>query len=316
MEREAKNAQIGIDHIRAVMHHFRGEHGWRKSIPPSQKLWTALQALDGYLTGQSDWLVNYAERHRAGLRVGNATTEGIGNFLVTRRMNKSQQLRWWRRGADFPLQVRGAVYNGTFDYGFVQHFHPANDTLPQVDCRLTPKLATVPETDVLKYAKDRSSILPGKMPMSAVWLTTSAPRLRYLVIGEYCIIASVSEVRQRSGMKRRELLSGAGAIPLLPLARQRRPAAAAQVRRVRPSDLGWPSQATWDKLNEDVLGRLGHAVAPTRDRRRATVGQRNHARSAAQSCAGQPGDPYSPDRDDGPEDIFARRRRSRIRRDR
>jgi hypothetical protein len=80
MEREAKNAQIGIDRIRAVMHHFRSEHGRRKSIPPSRKLWTALHALDGYLTGQSDRLVNYAERHRAGLRVGNATTEGIGNF--------------------------------------------------------------------------------------------------------------------------------------------------------------------------------------------------------------------------------------------
>jgi hypothetical protein len=46
-------------------------------------------ALDGYLTGQNDWLVNYAERHRAGLRVGTAITEGTANFLVNRRMNKS-----------------------------------------------------------------------------------------------------------------------------------------------------------------------------------------------------------------------------------
>jgi hypothetical protein len=58
------------------MHHFQGEQGQRKSITPSRKLWTALHALDGYLTGQSDWLVNYAERHRAGLRVGTAITEG------------------------------------------------------------------------------------------------------------------------------------------------------------------------------------------------------------------------------------------------
>jgi hypothetical protein len=49
-----------------------------------------LHALDGYLTGQSDWLVNYAERHRAGLRVGTAITEGI---LGNRRMNKHQQMR-------------------------------------------------------------------------------------------------------------------------------------------------------------------------------------------------------------------------------
>jgi hypothetical protein len=69
------------------------------------------RALDGYLTGQSDWLVNYAERHRAGLRVGTAITEGTANFLVNRRMNKSQQMRWSRRGADLLLQVRCAVYN-------------------------------------------------------------------------------------------------------------------------------------------------------------------------------------------------------------
>ena len=91
---KAKDAQISIDCIRAVMHHFRGEQGQRKSIAPSRKLWTALHALDGYLTGQSDWLVNYAERYRAGLRVGTAITEGTANFLANRRMNKSQQMRW------------------------------------------------------------------------------------------------------------------------------------------------------------------------------------------------------------------------------
>jgi hypothetical protein len=84
---KAKNARISIDRIRAVLHHFRSEPGNRRSIAPSRRLWTALQALDGYLTGQNDWLVNYAERHRAGLRVGTAITEGTANFLVNRRMN-------------------------------------------------------------------------------------------------------------------------------------------------------------------------------------------------------------------------------------
>jgi hypothetical protein len=106
---QAANARISIDRIHAVMHHFKGEPATRKSIAPSQKLWTALQALDGYLTGQSNWLVNYAERHRAGLRVGTAIPEGTANFLVNRRMTKSQQMRWSRRGADLLLQVRCAV---------------------------------------------------------------------------------------------------------------------------------------------------------------------------------------------------------------
>jgi hypothetical protein len=86
---KAKNARKSIDRIRPVMHHFRGERDSRKSIAPSRKLWTALRALNKYLTGQSAWLVNYAERHRAGLRVGTAITEGTANFLVNRRMNKS-----------------------------------------------------------------------------------------------------------------------------------------------------------------------------------------------------------------------------------
>jgi len=128
---KAKDAQISIDRISAVMHHFQGETDGRKPIAPSKKLWTALQALDGYLTGQSDWMVNYAERHRAGLRVGTAITEGTANFLVNRRMDKSQSMRWSRRGADLLLQIRCALYNGTLGSGFGQRFHPANDQHPQ-----------------------------------------------------------------------------------------------------------------------------------------------------------------------------------------
>ena len=125
---KATNARVSIDRIHAVMHHFNGEAGVRKSITPSRRLWTALHALDGYLTGQSDWLVNYAERHRAGLRVGTAVTEGTANFLVNRRMNKSQQTRWSWRGADLFLQVRCTAYNGILGSNFGQRFGQANDS--------------------------------------------------------------------------------------------------------------------------------------------------------------------------------------------
>jgi hypothetical protein len=129
---KAKDAQVSIGRIRAVMHHFRGEPGGRRSVAPSRKLWTALRALDRYLVGQSDRLVDYGERHRAGLRVGTALTEGTANFLVNRRMNKSQQMRWSRRGADRLLQVRCAVYNGTLGTDFGQRFYPANGAPSQV----------------------------------------------------------------------------------------------------------------------------------------------------------------------------------------
>jgi hypothetical protein len=128
---KAKGVQVSIARLRTVMHAFQGEVAKRPSrVPSSRKLWTALLALDGYLAGQADWMVNYAERHRAGLRVGIAITEGTANFLVNRRMNKSQQMRWSCRGADLLLRVRCAVYNGTFGSGFGQRFVPANDTCP------------------------------------------------------------------------------------------------------------------------------------------------------------------------------------------
>jgi hypothetical protein len=130
---KAKDAKLSLDRIRAVMPHFRGERGGgRGPAAPSRRLWTALRALDGYLVGRSDRLVDYGERHRAGLRVGTALTEGTANFLVNRRMAKSQQMRWSRRGADRLLQVRCAVYNGTLGTGFGQRFYPANDPLPPV----------------------------------------------------------------------------------------------------------------------------------------------------------------------------------------
>jgi hypothetical protein len=72
---------------------FHGE-GCRKKDPGLRRLWTALREIDRYLTSQGAWLIDYAERHRAGLRVGTSLTEGTANFLVNRRMNKSQQMRW------------------------------------------------------------------------------------------------------------------------------------------------------------------------------------------------------------------------------
>ena len=104
-----------------------GRTGGRKRDPSSRRLWTALREIDRYLTSQSAWLVNYAERHRAGLRVGTSLTEGTANFLVNRRMNKSQQMRWSRRGADLLLQVRCAVLNGKLGSGPGQIFEADAD---------------------------------------------------------------------------------------------------------------------------------------------------------------------------------------------
>ena len=121
---KAKNAQLTLDRIRKVMHVFRGERGHRIRGVASRKLCHALYEIDSYLNGQSARLVNHAERYRAGQRVGTSVTEGTANFLVNRRMNKSQQMRWSRRGADLLQQVRCAVYNGALTSGFGQRFEP------------------------------------------------------------------------------------------------------------------------------------------------------------------------------------------------
>ena len=48
-----KTHRKSIDRIRTVMQQFQGEPGMKKSVALSRKLGTALQALDGYLSGQS-----------------------------------------------------------------------------------------------------------------------------------------------------------------------------------------------------------------------------------------------------------------------
>jgi len=102
----------------------------RKSDPSSRRLWTALREIDRYLTSQSAWLVNDAERHRAGVRVGTALTEGTANVLVNRRRNKAQPIRGSRCSADRLLQVRCAGFNGKLGSSFGQLFQavdPASD---------------------------------------------------------------------------------------------------------------------------------------------------------------------------------------------
>src|SRR4051795_856396 len=125
-------AQRSIKRIRKVMHVFKGEHSQGAKGVASRKLWHALHAIDKYLRSQATWLVNYAKRFRAGERVGTSITEGTANFLVNRRMNKSQQMRWSRRGADLLLQVRCAVYNGALGSEFGHLFEPVSHPRPQL----------------------------------------------------------------------------------------------------------------------------------------------------------------------------------------
>jgi hypothetical protein len=85
-----------------------------------------------YLSGQSNSLVNYAERDRAGLCVGRALSEATENFLVNRRMKKIAAMRRIRRGANLLLQVRRAIYNGALGTVSGQRSAPDFGLPPQI----------------------------------------------------------------------------------------------------------------------------------------------------------------------------------------
>lgn len=64
--------------FRDVMPAFHGEAN-REKDPAWRRLLKALRGIDRDLTSQGAWLVNYAERHRAGLPVGASLTEATAN---------------------------------------------------------------------------------------------------------------------------------------------------------------------------------------------------------------------------------------------
>jgi hypothetical protein len=71
-------------------------------------LMTGLHDLKEYIAKDEGTLIDYHYRQQTCLRVSSCGAESTVNCLINRRMNKSQQMRWSRRGADLLLQVRAA----------------------------------------------------------------------------------------------------------------------------------------------------------------------------------------------------------------
>jgi hypothetical protein len=74
-----------------------------------------LSDLETYVCGQSDIIIDYATARRCKKPISTATTESTVQWLLHRRMNAQQQMRWSPRGAHLMLKVRCAVMNGTLD---------------------------------------------------------------------------------------------------------------------------------------------------------------------------------------------------------
>src|SRR5712671_4956814 len=74
-----------------------------------------LGELETYVCGQSDIIIDYATARRCKEPISTAVTESTVQWLLHRRMNARQQMRWTPRGAHLMLKVRCAVMNGTLD---------------------------------------------------------------------------------------------------------------------------------------------------------------------------------------------------------
>jgi hypothetical protein len=74
-----------------------------------------LSDLETYVCGQSDIIIDYATARRREEPISTATTESTVQWLLHRRMNAQQQMRWTPLGAHLMLKVRCAVTNGTLE---------------------------------------------------------------------------------------------------------------------------------------------------------------------------------------------------------
>jgi len=79
------------------------------------KVARVLRELERYVSGQSELIIDYATARRRDEPISTATTESTVQWLLHRRMNAQQQMRWSPRGAHLMLKVRTAVMNGTLE---------------------------------------------------------------------------------------------------------------------------------------------------------------------------------------------------------
>jgi hypothetical protein len=81
----------------------------------ARKVARLLGDLETYVSGQSNIIIDYATARRREEPISTAITESTVQWLLHRRMNARQQMRWSPRGAHLMLKVRTSVVNGTLD---------------------------------------------------------------------------------------------------------------------------------------------------------------------------------------------------------
>jgi hypothetical protein len=101
----------GLDLIAETMATLKAST--ESASPATLKVTRLLGELETCVCGQSDIIIDYAAARRREEPISTAITESTAQWLVHRRMNAQQQMRWTPRGAHLMLKVRCAVMNGS-----------------------------------------------------------------------------------------------------------------------------------------------------------------------------------------------------------
>jgi hypothetical protein len=91
------------------------EEGKTTAARSAAKLARALIALETYVSGLADLIIDYASGRLDDEPFSTSPTEGAVQWLLHRRMGARQQMRLSPRGAHLMLQVRTAILNETFE---------------------------------------------------------------------------------------------------------------------------------------------------------------------------------------------------------
>ena len=81
----------------------------------ARKVARLLGDLETYICGYSNIIIDYATARHQDEPISTAMTESIVQWLLHRRMNAQQHMRWSPRGAHLMLKVRTATANGTLE---------------------------------------------------------------------------------------------------------------------------------------------------------------------------------------------------------
>jgi hypothetical protein len=134
----AEDRQIGADVADRVEHiHWRLWHGQVRRAPDligqtlsrlnvlarmksttagvASKMMHPLVALETYVAGLADLIIDYATARRCEEPFSTSPIERAVQWLLHRRMAAQQQMRWSPRGAHLMLKVRTSIVNDTFD---------------------------------------------------------------------------------------------------------------------------------------------------------------------------------------------------------